>query len=88
MMATVDSPSRQDAFFAMRQALSVLYYVGYFLSPLDFLNECLTFFLFKAAFKRFVFLRLFIFSSVPTLTPTLSLEGEGEIEGLFDQPDS
>ena len=61
-------------------------YVGYFLSPLDFLNECLIFFFFKAAFKRFVFLRLFIFSSVCTLTPTLSLDGEGEIEGLVSIP--
>ena len=67
----------------MRQAPSVLYYVGYFLSPLDFLNECLTFFLFKAAFKRFVFLRLFTFSSVPTLTPPLSLEGEGREKGYL-----
>ncbi|PIV23039.1 MAG: hypothetical protein COS40_04885 [Deltaproteobacteria bacterium CG03_land_8_20_14_0_80_45_14] len=48
---------------AMRSALSVVYQVGYFLSPLDFLKECLTFFLFKAAFKRLVFFRLFIFSS-------------------------
>jgi hypothetical protein len=38
--------------------------VGYFLSPLDFLKECLTFFRFKAAFKRFVFFRLFMFSSI------------------------
>jgi len=35
--------------------------VGYFLSPLDFLNELLIFFLFRAAFKRLVLLRLFIF---------------------------
>jgi|APFre7841882590_1041340.scaffolds.fasta_scaffold15648_3 hypothetical protein len=35
-------------------------YVGYFLSPLDFLKECLTFFRFKAAFKRLVFFRLFM----------------------------
>jgi len=62
--------------------------VGYFLSPLDLLKECLTFFLFKAAFKRLVFFRLFMFSSVRTLTPSLSLEGEGKGEGLFDQPDS
>lgn len=33
--------------------------VGNFRSPFDFLNELLTFFLFKAAFNRFVFLRLF-----------------------------
>ncbi len=39
-------------------------HVGYFLSPLDFLKECLTFFLFNAAFKRFVFFRLFILSSL------------------------
>ena len=38
--------------------------VGYFLSPLDFLKECLTFFLFRAAFKRLVFFRLFIFFSM------------------------
>jgi hypothetical protein len=62
----------------MRHAIRLLYQVGYFLSPLDFLKECLTFFLFKAAFKRFVFLRLCMFSSVYTLTPSLSLEGRGE----------
>jgi hypothetical protein len=62
--------------------------VGYFLSPLDFLNECLTFFLFRAAFKRLVFFRLFMFSSVRTLTPSFPLKGEEKGEGLFDQPDS
>jgi hypothetical protein len=49
-----------------RQGHESCYYfdqVGYFLSPLDFLKECLTFFRFKAAFKRFVFFRLFMFSS-------------------------
>jgi hypothetical protein len=40
-------------------------YVGYFLSPFDFLKECLTFFRFSAAFKRFVFFRLFILSLRP-----------------------
>jgi len=55
--------SMRHAPCAMRSALSVVYQVGYFLSPLDFLKECLTFFLFKAAFKRLVFFRLFIFSS-------------------------
>jgi hypothetical protein len=39
-------------------------YVGYFLSPLDFLKECLTFFRFKAAFRRFVFFRLFMCASM------------------------
>jgi hypothetical protein len=38
--------------------------VGYFLSPLDLLKECLTFFRFKAAFKRLVFFRLFISTSM------------------------
>src|SRR5512136_860204 len=38
--------------------------VGYFLSPLDLIKECLTFFRFKAAFKRLVFFRLFMFSSM------------------------
>jgi len=38
--------------------------VGYFLSPLDFLKECLTFFRFNAAFKRLVFFRRFIRTSV------------------------
>jgi len=52
--------------------------VGYFLSPLDFLKECLTFFLFKAAFNRLVFFRLFMFSSVRTLTLSLSPEGRRE----------
>ena len=44
------------------QASNLNDYVGYFLSPLDFLKECLTFFRFNAAFKRFVFFRLFIFN--------------------------
>ena len=44
-------------------ALCIFYYVGYFLSPFDFLNECLTFFLFKAAFKRLPFFRLFMLAS-------------------------
>ena len=35
-------------------------YVGYFLSPFDFLNELLTFFFFKAAFNRFVLPRFFM----------------------------
>jgi hypothetical protein len=47
--------------------------VGYFLSPLDFRKECFTFFLFRAAFKRLVFFRLFMFSSVRNLTLFLSL---------------
>jgi len=34
--------------------------VGYFLSPLDFLNELFTFFLLSAAFNRFVFPLFFI----------------------------
>jgi len=38
--------------------------VGYFLSPLDFLKEFLTFFLLRAAFKRLVFFRRFMFSSI------------------------
>jgi len=40
------------------------HHVGYFLSPLDFLKECLTFFLFKAAFNRLVFFGLFISTSL------------------------
>jgi hypothetical protein len=56
--------SQRYAPCAMRSALSVLDHVGYFLSPLDFLKERFTFFLFKAAFKRFVFFRLFILSSI------------------------
>jgi len=51
-----------DTITGMRHVISYQGYVGYFLSPLDFLKECLTFFLFKAAFKRFVFFRLCIFS--------------------------
>ncbi len=46
------------------QASNLKDYVGYFLSPFDFLKECLTFFRFNAAFKRFVFFRLFILTSV------------------------
>jgi hypothetical protein len=41
-------------------ARSFFYQVGYFLSPLDFLKHRLTFFLFKAAFKRLALLLLFI----------------------------
>ncbi len=36
---------------------------GYFLSPLDFLKDLFTFFLFSAAFNRFVLLRLLIIVS-------------------------
>jgi hypothetical protein len=39
--------------------------VGNFLSPFDFLNELLTFFLFKAAFNRFVFPLFFIVNFPP-----------------------
>jgi hypothetical protein len=39
-------------------------HVGYFLSPFDFLKHLLTFFLFRAAFKRLVLLRFFIFASI------------------------
>ena len=42
-------------------AISYQDYVGYFLSPLDFLRHLLTSFLFRAAFKRFVLPRFFIF---------------------------
>jgi hypothetical protein len=42
-------------------------YVGYFLSPLDFLRHLLTSFLFRAAFKRFVLPRFFIFPPFPFL---------------------
>jgi hypothetical protein len=38
--------------------------VGYFLSPLDFLKHLLTFFLFRAAFKRLALLRFFMLASV------------------------
>jgi hypothetical protein len=44
-------------------ALCGFYQVGYFLSPFDFLKELFTFFLFRAAFNRFVFPRLFIIPS-------------------------
>ena len=40
--------------------ISCQHYDGYFLSPLDFLKDLLTSFLFKAAFKRLVLPRLFI----------------------------
>ena len=40
--------------------------VGYFLSPFDFLRELFTFFLFKAAFKRFVLFLFFMSSSYGT----------------------
>lgn len=57
---------------------SICYFdqVGYFLSPLDFLRECLTFFLFKAAFKRFVFLRLFMPNPLPNSSECRAYEVE------------
>jgi hypothetical protein len=39
----------------VRDALCFFYQVGYFLSPFDFLSDLLTFFLLRAAFKRFAF---------------------------------
>jgi len=50
-----------------RDTAHVIFYsdqVGYFLSPLDFLKQLLTFFLFRAAFKRLVLLRFFMFTSI------------------------
>ncbi len=41
---------------------------GNFLSPFDFLRQLLTFFLFNAAFKRFVLARFFIFCSPLTFS--------------------
>lgn len=41
--------------------------VGNFRSPFDFLNELLTFFLFSAAFNRFVFPLFFIVNFPPFL---------------------
>jgi len=64
-------------------ALCIFYYVGYFLSPFDFLNECLTFFLFKAAFKRLPFFRLFMLASVHPSPHPSPLRGEGEGEGVI-----
>jgi len=49
-----------ETHFGVQARTRVTDYVGYFLSPFDFLNECLTFFLFRAAFKRFVLLRFFM----------------------------
>jgi hypothetical protein len=50
-----------------RDTSHVIFYpdqVGYFLSPLDFLKHLLTFFLFRAAFKRLALLRFFMLASV------------------------
>jgi len=59
--------------------------VGYFLSPLDLLKECLTFFRFKAAFKRLVFFRLFMFSSTRTLALPLLQRERGRGNYLTNQ---
>ncbi|MDO9123553.1 MAG: hypothetical protein Q7V12_03910, partial [Deltaproteobacteria bacterium] len=57
--------------------------VGNFRSPFDFLNELLTFFLFKAAFNRFV-LPLFFIANFP---PFLEC-GEWQVECGFSFSDT
>ena len=70
-----DLPTPAEAGFAKAGTLHARHksryyvsnYVGYFLSPLDFLRHLLTSFLFRAAFKRFVLPRFFIFPPFPFL---------------------
>jgi len=53
---------RAETYFGVQARTRVTGYVGYFLSPFDFLNDLLTFFLLRAAFKRLV-LPLFLIST-------------------------
>jgi hypothetical protein len=57
---------KRDSLYAMPFAFCpyLFHQVEYFLSPLDFLKHLLTFFLFRAAFKRLALPRFFMLASV------------------------